>query len=90
MATYTIEIPDGQGAQVVEAVCATYGYTGHNADPVNPAHTLTPNEFSQQQIVEWLYGVVEDYQGRQASATARAAAVAAVRANIQITRVASS
>lgn len=87
MAQYTIDIPDGQGAAVVEAVCATYGYTGSNPDPQNEGQTLTANQFAEQQIIEWLYGVVEDYQGRLAAATARQDAVASVRSSIQITRV---
>lgn len=84
MAQYTISIPDGQGAAVVEALCQTYGYSPTMIDP-NTNSTLSPNEFARQQIIKWLYQVTANYQGAKAAATARTAAIEAVNTGIDIT-----
>lgn len=84
---YVISIPAGEGAQVVEAVCSEYHFTGNDPDPQDAGHILTANEFAHQQIIVWLYGVVSAFQGKQAAATARQAAIDAVLSGITITRI---
>jgi hypothetical protein len=84
---YVTAIPNGEGAQLVEAVCSIYNYTGSDPDPQNEGETLTANQFAHQKLIDLMYLQVKTIQGQQAAAAARASAVAAVSENLHILRI---
>lgn len=79
---YIITIPNGEGASVVQALCANHGYQSQINGQPNPQD---PNAFAEQCVVDWLMQEVETYQGQQAAETARQQAVANVQATLTIT-----
>lgn len=74
MANITIQIPDAQMANVVEAFTKQYGYQDTIPDPANPGQTIpnpeTKNQFVQKMIRNYIKETVAGYQGMAANQAA--------------------
>ena len=73
MAKITLEIPDDKLQEVVDSLCATYGYQAKILDKdgkeiINPE---TPAQFAKRQVVQFVKEVVKSSRINKAAAIAR-------------------
>lgn len=95
MATITLTIDNARVGRVVDAVCANNGYqeTVPNPDPtwdgvLKPQYVPNPQskaQFAKAWLVRTVMDQVKTHEASKAAATAEAAAIAVVNAEITIT-----
>jgi hypothetical protein len=72
MATFCVEIPDGDIDRILTAVCANYQYNATISDPASedPNVTInnpqTPYQFANQQVRKYLIENTTSYEAKQA------------------------
>ncbi len=76
MASITVTVPTAAVQRVLDAVCATYGYSADSG--------LTQTQFAQQHLVSHVKEILRNYESRNAGDAAKAAA-AATADQVQIT-----
>ena len=87
MATFCVEIPDGDVDRILTAVCANYNYQAKITDPNadNPNTTIdnpqSPYQFANEKVRKYLIENTTSYEAKQA----RQAALNTLSAPPQIT-----
>ena len=88
MATFCVEIPDGDIDRILTAVCANYNYQARISDPNaidDPSATIdnpqTPYQFANAQVRHYLIENTTSYEAKQA----RQAALNTLSAPPQVT-----
>ncbi len=90
MATFCVEIPDGDVDRILTAICANYNYQAtitdpNSDDPSIPSATIdnpqTPYQFANEQVRKYLIENTTAYEAKQA----RQAALNTLSAPPQVT-----